>query len=120
MTHGGWDDHRKLFETYKGARLKTFDQALSALLTDLHERGLMENTMVIALGEFGRTPKINKDVGRDHWPFAMSVLMAGAGSIRDVIAFPKTTTGKDLLFGSPSSISDDQLAEYHLTRRRCE
>jgi hypothetical protein len=79
VNYGGWDDHKKLFETYKGARLKTFDQALSALLNDLHERGLLENTMVIALGEFGRTPKINKDAGRDHWPFAMSVLMAGAG-----------------------------------------
>src|SRR5882762_9294835 len=79
VNYGGWDDHKKLFDTYKGARLKTFDQALSALLTDLQERGLLENTMVIALGEFGRTPKINKDAGRDHWPFAMSVLMAGAG-----------------------------------------
>ncbi|TCO95747.1 uncharacterized protein DUF1501 [Chthoniobacter flavus] len=79
VNYGGWDDHKKLFETYKGNRLKTFDQGLSALLNDLSERGLMENTMVIALGEFGRTPKVNKDAGRDHWPFAMSVLMAGAG-----------------------------------------
>jgi uncharacterized protein (DUF1501 family) len=79
VNYGGWDDHKKLFETYKGSRLKTFDQGLSALLNDLSERGLMENTMVIALGEFGRTPKVNKDAGRDHWPFAMSVLMAGAG-----------------------------------------
>jgi hypothetical protein len=76
---GGWDDHRKLFETYKGEKLKKFDQGLSALITDLHDRGLMENTLVVCLGEFGRTPKVNKDAGRDHWPFAMSVLMAGAG-----------------------------------------
>ena len=79
VNYGGWDDHRKLFETYKGKRLQTFDQALSALIGDLHERGLMESTLVVALGEFGRTPKINKDAGRDHWPHAMSVLMAGAG-----------------------------------------
>jgi hypothetical protein len=79
VNYGGWDDHRKLFETYKGKRLANFDQGLSALLTDLHERGLMENTLVLALGEFGRTPKVNKDAGRDHWPHAMSVLMAGAG-----------------------------------------
>lgn len=79
INYSGWDDHKKLFETYKGERLKTFDQGLSALLGDLSERGMLENTMVIALGEFGRTPKINKDAGRDHWPFAMSVLMAGAG-----------------------------------------
>ena len=76
---GGWDDHRKLFESYKGKRLDTLDQALSALIGDLHERGLLDNTMVVVLGEFGRTPKINKDAGRDHWPHAMSVLMAGAG-----------------------------------------
>lgn len=79
VNYGGWDDHKKLFETFKGPRLKNFDQGLSALLCDLQERGLMENTMVIALGEFGRTPKVNKDAGRDHWPHAMSVVMAGAG-----------------------------------------
>ena len=77
--YGGWDDHRKLFETYKGGRLKNFDTGLSALLRDLDARGLMDHTLVIALGEFGRTPKVNKDAGRDHWPHAMSVLMAGAG-----------------------------------------
>jgi uncharacterized protein (DUF1501 family) len=79
VNYSGWDDHRKLFDTFKGERLQRFDQGLSALLTDLDERGLMENTLVLALGEFGRTPKINKDAGRDHWPHAMSVLMAGAG-----------------------------------------
>ena len=76
---GGWDDHTKLFESYKGDRLQRFDQGVSALLDDLHERGLLANTLVVVLGEFGRTPKVNKDGGRDHWPHAMSVLMAGAG-----------------------------------------
>ncbi|MDB6153772.1 MAG: hypothetical protein JWL90_2225 [Chthoniobacteraceae bacterium] len=79
INYGGWDDHRNLFETYKGDRLKQLDRGLSALLADLDERGLLANTLVVALGEFGRTPKINKDAGRDHWPHAMSVLMAGAG-----------------------------------------
>ena len=79
VNYAGWDDHKKLFEAYKGDKLKHFDQGLSALLTDLKERGSLDNTLVIALGEFGRTPKVNKDAGRDHWPFAMSVLMAGAG-----------------------------------------
>lgn len=79
VNYGGWDDHTKIFETYKGDRLKRFDQGVAALINDLHERGLLENTLVLALGEFGRTPKINKDAGRDHWPHAMSVLMAGAG-----------------------------------------
>lgn len=76
---GGWDHHTKIFEAYRGNIMKNFDQGVAALISDLDERGLLDNTMVIALGEFGRTPKVNKDGGRDHWPGAMSVLMAGAG-----------------------------------------
>lgn len=76
---GGWDDHRKLFESYKKDKAERVDTGVSALLRDLAERGSLDNTLVVLLGEFGRTPKINKDAGRDHWSFAMSVLMAGAG-----------------------------------------
>jgi hypothetical protein len=76
---GGWDHHTKIFEAYRGSIMKTFDQGVAALIEDLDARGSLENTLVVALGEFGRTPKINKDAGRDHWPGAMSVLMAGAG-----------------------------------------
>jgi len=75
---GGWDHHTKIFEAYRGSIMKNFDQGVAALIGDLDERGLLDNTLVIALGEFGRTPKVNKDGGRDHWPGAMSVLMAGA------------------------------------------
>ena len=77
--YGGWDHHTKIFEAYRGDHLKRFDQGLAALIADLDERGLLDRTLVVALGEFGRTPKVNKDAGRDHWPGAMSVLMAGAG-----------------------------------------
>ena len=77
--YGGWDHHTKIFESYKGNHLKNFDQGVAALISDLDARGLLDKTLVIALGEFGRTPKVNKDAGRDHWPGAMSVLMAGAG-----------------------------------------
>lgn len=76
---GGWDHHTKIFEAYRGDHMKRFDQGVAALIADLDERGLLDRTLVIALGEFGRTPKVNKDGGRDHWPGAMSVLMAGAG-----------------------------------------
>jgi hypothetical protein len=76
---GGWDHHTKIFEAYRGNIMKNFDQGIAALINDLDERGQLDNTLVIALGEFGRTPKVNKDAGRDHWPGAMSVLMAGAG-----------------------------------------
>ena len=79
IQYGGWDHHTKIFEAYKGDHLKRFDQGMAALIKDLDARGLLDNTLVIALGEFGRTPKVNKDAGRDHWPGAMSVLLAGAG-----------------------------------------
>jgi uncharacterized protein (DUF1501 family) len=55
------------------------DQALSALLCDLHERGLLERTLVVVLGEFGRSPKINDKAGRDHWEHCYSALLAGGG-----------------------------------------
>jgi hypothetical protein len=76
---GGWDHHGELEKAYRGDQLKTLDQGVAALLTDLEERGLLATTLVLVLGEFGRTPKINPGGGRDHWPHAMSVLMAGAG-----------------------------------------
>jgi hypothetical protein len=76
---GGWDHHRGLFKSFKDGYAKKLDQGLNGLITDLDLRGMLDNTLVICLGEFGRTPKVNKDAGRDHWPGAMSVLMAGAG-----------------------------------------
>ena len=59
---------------------KASETAIAALIEDLHQRGLLQTTLVIALGEFGRTPQINKDAGRDHWSNAMSVLFAGGGT----------------------------------------
>jgi hypothetical protein len=56
-----------------------FDMAYSSLLQDLHDRGLLTNTMVLAMGEFGRTPKVNPAGGRDHWPQCWSIIMAGGG-----------------------------------------
>jgi uncharacterized protein (DUF1501 family) len=60
-------------------QLPQLDQTLTALLTDLRSRGLLETTLVLVTGEFGRTPKINGGSGRDHWPFCFSYLIAGAG-----------------------------------------
>src|SRR5262245_12066386 len=76
---GGWDHHTKLFASFK-KRMPAWDRSVAALLTDLAQRGLLDSTLVIALGEFGRTPQINKDAGRDHWSNAMSVLFAGGGT----------------------------------------
>jgi uncharacterized protein (DUF1501 family) len=81
---GGWDHHSDIFGALK-TRLPKWDQTVAALITDLDDRGLLESTLVIALGEFGRTPKISTlsgqtKPGRDHWANAMSVLFAGGGT----------------------------------------
>ncbi|MDR3637703.1 MAG: DUF1501 domain-containing protein, partial [Isosphaeraceae bacterium] len=65
---GGWDTHKDNFQTLRNSRLPITDQTLSALLEDLDARGLLDETLVVWTGEFGRTPKINTDAGRDHWP----------------------------------------------------
>lgn len=78
INFGGWDHHAKIWDGL-GKKLPEFDLGFSALLEDLTERGLLDQTLVVAFGEFGRTPKINKDVGRDHWGPAASLLFAGAG-----------------------------------------
>jgi hypothetical protein len=76
---GGWDDHFELFDKIP-KHLVPFDTGLATLIEDLDQRGLLGTTLVIALGEFGRTPKINDRGGRDHWSNAMSVLFAGCGT----------------------------------------
>jgi len=79
LYEGGWDHHRNIFPTCK-KRLPTFDVTIAALIKDLEQRGLLDSTLVVVLGEFGRTPKVNARGGRDHWSNAMSVLMAGGGT----------------------------------------
>ncbi len=79
VTFSGWDTHSNNFKKAKESLLPQFDQGLSALLEHLEKRGLLESTAVLVTGEFGRTPKINAKAGRDHWPRAFCVLMAGGG-----------------------------------------
>ena len=79
VTLGGWDTHANNFVTLKDKKLPELDQGLSALFATLAAKGLLEKTAVCVTGEFGRTPKINARAGRDHWPRAMFVLMAGGG-----------------------------------------
>lgn len=85
VNSGGWDHHTKLFEAYKGESVRNMDRGVAALIRDLDQRGLLDSTLVVLLGEFGRTPKVNKDAGRDHWPHAMSILMAGGGCPRGAV-----------------------------------
>jgi hypothetical protein len=79
VTFGGWDTHRNNFETLKTQRLPQLDDGLSALFNTLAAKGLLESTTVFVTGEFGRTPKVNQNAGRDHWARAMFVLLAGGG-----------------------------------------
>jgi hypothetical protein len=76
---GGWDTHGNNFNELKTRLLPRYDRALAALVEDLYDRGLDKKVLVLSYGEFGRTPRVNKDAGRDHWPGAMSVVFAGGG-----------------------------------------
>ena len=78
VNFGGWDHHAKIFENLD-KKLPVFDQGLAALIADLDRSGLMKETLLLVMGEFGRTPKVNKDAGRDHWGRAGSMIFAGAG-----------------------------------------
>ena len=78
INNGGWDHHAKIWDGLE-KKLPQFDTAFSGLIHDLSRRGLLEDTLVVCMGEFGRTPKVNKDAGRDHWGPAASLLFAGAG-----------------------------------------
>ncbi|MBW3539130.1 MAG: DUF1501 domain-containing protein [Planctomycetes bacterium] len=75
----GWDTHSQNFQACREELLPMLDQALSALLEDLHARGTLDETLIVCMGEFGRTPKINANAGRDHWGECSSVLLAGGG-----------------------------------------
>ena len=78
MTYGGWDMHQDIFKGID-TQIPPFDQAFAALIQDLSERGLLDSTLVCVISEFGRTPKVNKDAGRDHYPKVFSSILAGGG-----------------------------------------
>jgi hypothetical protein len=84
LTYGGWDMHANIGKGIEQTVPK-FDQAYAALINDLDQRGMLEKTLVMVTTEFGRTPKINKDAGRDHWPRVFSVAFAGGGFKRGLI-----------------------------------
>src|SRR5581483_624586 len=76
---GSWDTHGRHFSQMKDFLCPTFDQAFSALVEDLDQRGMLGQTLVLANAEFGRTPRVNNSAGRDHWPWVYSIAMAGGG-----------------------------------------
>ena len=79
LNFGRWDFHSSNFSECKNTHFPLFDQGMHALITDLHERGLDKDVAVVAWGEFGRTPRINPEAGRDHWPDVGNGLIAGGG-----------------------------------------
>ncbi|MCG8409022.1 MAG: DUF1501 domain-containing protein [Phycisphaerales bacterium] len=103
-TFGGWDHHANIAAGIRG-QLREFDQGFSALIRDLDARGMLERTLVMVTTEFGRTPKINRDGGRDHWPRVFSVLLAGGGFHRGLVygASDATATTVD---SDPLSVED--------------
>jgi len=88
-TEGGWDTHgfdnTRMFPIIEQRHLPITEQTLPTLLTDLDERGLLDETLVVWVGEFGRTPKVNKNLSRDHWPFCYTALLAGGGMKRGFV-----------------------------------
>jgi hypothetical protein len=88
VTHGGYDGHSAIFNLYK-ARLEHLDPAWSGLMQDLSDRGLLDSTLIVWMGEFGRTPRINANSGRDHWTRGWSTVLAGGG-IKGGVAYGAT------------------------------
>jgi len=108
----GWDTHSKNFEALRTELLPMLDQSLSALLEDLEQRGLWDQTLVACFGEFGRTPKINANAGRDHWGECSSTLLAG-GRIRRGLVLG--TSDKDAAYPIADRVdpTDIQATLYH-------
>jgi len=115
-----WDTHHDNFPKLKGHLCPLFDQAFSAFLEDLHQRGLLETTLVVATGEFGRTPKIGqftqnamtKKTGRDHWPHAFTALAAGGG-VRGGQVYGSTTRNGGQAADRPVSPADLAATMFH-------
>ena len=76
---GGWDNHADIFKTLSKGNLPELDKGMGSLVADLDQRGLLQDTMIVWMGDFGRTPRINQNAGRDHWPRSWSIVMGGGG-----------------------------------------
>ncbi len=85
---GGWDDHQNVFTNLKN-RLPVLDRGMASLIQDLDQQGMLKDTTVVWMGDFGRTPRINANTGRDHWARSWSTVVAGGG-LKGGIAVGKT------------------------------
>ncbi|MEL6896946.1 MAG: DUF1501 domain-containing protein [Planctomycetota bacterium] len=102
---GGWDNHANIHQTLADQRLPTLDRAMSALVEDLEQRGRLQDTTIIWMGEFGRTPRINQNAGRDHWARSWSVVVGGGG-IKGGLAIGETSSDGTAVETEPYSSED--------------
>lgn len=123
IDHSNWDTHDGNFRVLKETLLPQYDAAISTLFRDLSERGLLDSTLVVVTGEFGRTPRVNKNAGRDHWGPAFTVLLGGGG-LKGGIAVGKTDAKGERPISDPYGPEDlaatmytqlgiDPKAEFH-------
>ena len=111
MVYGGWDHHVNVKAGIE-RDLPKFDKAFATLIRDLDRRGLLDSTLVMVTTEFGRSPKINKDAGRDHWPRVFSVVMAGGGFKRGSVYGSSDATGSEP-DENPLSVEDLSMTIFH-------
>ncbi|MBM4023187.1 MAG: DUF1501 domain-containing protein [Planctomycetes bacterium] len=105
---GGWDNHAGIFNTLSNQKLPELDKAMSALVEDLADRGMLDDTVIMWMGEFGRTPNINGGGGRDHWARSWSVVVGGGGFKRGVAVGETSDDGKEVV--SEPCTSQDLMA----------
>lgn len=110
---GSWDTHSQNFKKMRNSLAPTLDTAFSALLDDLAERGMLSDTLVMINAEFGRTPKINRNAGRDHWPSVYSLCLAGAG-IRPGVVYGASDNAAAYPAAHPHDPADMAATLYHL------
>jgi hypothetical protein len=113
IDHSNWDTHDNNFNTLKRSLLPALDGALSTLFRDLADRGLLSSTLVVVTGEFGRTPRINKNAGRDHWGPAFTVALGGAG-VKGGIVVGKSDARAERPASDPYGPEDLSATMYHL------
>jgi uncharacterized protein (DUF1501 family) len=113
VTDGGWDTHTNNFKSLKDRLLPRVDRGLSALIDDLKVRGLLDDTLVVWFGDFGRTPKVNPTAGRDHWSTAGVALMAGGG-LKPGVVVGRTNALAEYVTDSPVSPQDIAATIYHV------
>jgi hypothetical protein len=112
VTDGGWDTHQDNFKSLKTRKLPVLDRAYATLLQDLHDRGMLDNTLVVWFGDFGRTPKINPSAGRDHWASAGVACMGGGGVKRGEVVGATNALG-EYVTDSPVTPQDLAATIYH-------